>query len=29
VDGVGHYAPLEYPSVIADEVRGFLAGDPA
>ena len=29
VDGVGHYAPLEYPSVIAEEVRGFLAGDPA
>ena len=25
VDGVGHYAPLEYPSVIAEEVRGFLA----
>jgi pimeloyl-ACP methyl ester carboxylesterase len=29
VDGVGHYAPLEYPSVIAEEVRGFLAGSPA
>jgi pimeloyl-ACP methyl ester carboxylesterase len=26
VDGAGHYAPLEYPSVIAQEVRGFLAG---
>jgi pimeloyl-ACP methyl ester carboxylesterase len=26
VDGAGHYAPLEYPSVIAEEVRGFLAG---
>ncbi len=25
VDGVGHYAPLEYPSVVAEEVRGFLA----
>ena len=25
VDGVGHYAPLEYPAVIAEEVRGFLA----
>jgi pimeloyl-ACP methyl ester carboxylesterase len=25
VDGVGHYAPLEYPGVIAEEVRGFLA----
>ena len=22
VDGVGHYAPLEYPSVVAEEVRG-------
>lgn len=22
--GVGHYAPLEYPEVIAEEVRGFL-----
>ena len=29
VDGAGHYAPLEYPSVIAEEVRGFLAGGPA
>ena len=29
VDGAGHYAPLEYPSVIAEEVRGFLAGSPA
>jgi pimeloyl-ACP methyl ester carboxylesterase len=26
VDGAGHFAPLEYPEVIADEVRGFLAG---
>jgi len=25
VDGVGHYAPLEYPAVVAEEVRGFLA----
>jgi hypothetical protein len=24
VDGAGHYAPLEYPSVIAEEVRGLL-----
>jgi pimeloyl-ACP methyl ester carboxylesterase len=24
VDGAGHYAPLEYPAVIADEVRGLL-----
>ena len=24
VDGAGHYAPLEYPAVIAEEVRGFL-----
>ena len=23
----GHYAPLEYPSVIAEEVRGFLADE--
>jgi pimeloyl-ACP methyl ester carboxylesterase len=23
VDGVGHYAPLEYPGVIAEEVHGF------
>ena len=29
VDGAGHYAPLEYPAVIAEEVRGFLAGSPA
>src|SRR6202042_3225915 len=29
VDGAGHYAPLEYPAVIAEEVRGFLAGPPA
>ncbi len=29
VDGAGHYAPLEYPSVIAEEVRGFLAEEPA
>ena len=28
VDGVGHYAPLEYPAVIAEEVRGFLANGP-
>jgi pimeloyl-ACP methyl ester carboxylesterase len=25
VDGVGHFAPLEYPAVLAEEVRGFLA----
>jgi pimeloyl-ACP methyl ester carboxylesterase len=25
VDGVGHYAPLEYPAVIAEEVRRHLA----
>jgi pimeloyl-ACP methyl ester carboxylesterase len=25
VDGVGHFAPLEYPRVIAEEVYGFLA----
>jgi len=25
VDGAGHFAPLEYPGVIAEEVRGFLA----
>ena len=25
VDGAGHYAPLEYPAVIAEEVSGFLA----
>ena len=24
VDGAGHYAPLEYPAVIAEEVRGLL-----
>jgi pimeloyl-ACP methyl ester carboxylesterase len=29
VDGAGHYAPLEYPSVIAEEVRGFRAGGSA
>jgi pimeloyl-ACP methyl ester carboxylesterase len=29
VDGVGHYAPLEYPSVIAEEVHRFLAGETA
>ena len=27
VDGVGHYAPLEYPSVIAEEVHAFLADE--
>ena len=26
VDGAGHFAPLEYPRVIAEEVRGFLTG---
>jgi pimeloyl-ACP methyl ester carboxylesterase len=26
VDGAGHFAPLEYPRVIADEVRGLLTG---
>jgi pimeloyl-ACP methyl ester carboxylesterase len=26
VDGAGHFAPLEYPAVIADEVRGLLPG---
>ena len=26
VDGAGHFAPLEYPAVIAEEVRGFLTG---
>jgi pimeloyl-ACP methyl ester carboxylesterase len=26
VDGVGHFAPLEYPQVVAEEVRGFLPG---
>jgi pimeloyl-ACP methyl ester carboxylesterase len=25
VDGVGHYAPLEYPAVLAEEVRRMLA----
>ena len=25
VDGAGHYAPLEYPAVLAEEVRRFLA----
>jgi hypothetical protein len=29
VDGVGHYAPLEYPSAIAEEVSRFLAAEPA
>ena len=29
VDGAGHYAPLEYPSVIAEEVHRFLAGETA
>jgi pimeloyl-ACP methyl ester carboxylesterase len=29
VDGAGHYAPLEYPAVIAEEVRGFLAAGSA
>ena len=29
VDGAGHYAPLEYPAVIAEEVRRFLAEEPA
>lgn len=29
VDGVGHFAPLEYPGVIAEEVRAFLTADPA
>jgi pimeloyl-ACP methyl ester carboxylesterase len=24
VDGVGHFAPLEYPAVIAEEIRGLL-----
>lgn len=24
VDGAGHFAPLEYPAVLAEEVRGFL-----
>jgi pimeloyl-ACP methyl ester carboxylesterase len=28
VDGVGHFAPLEYPAVIAEEVRGFLGQPP-
>ena len=25
VDGVGHFAPLEYPAEIAEEAEGFLA----
>jgi pimeloyl-ACP methyl ester carboxylesterase len=25
VDGAGHFAPLEYPGVIAEEIRGLLA----
>ena len=29
VDGAGHYAPLEYPAVLAEEVRRFLADGPA
>jgi pimeloyl-ACP methyl ester carboxylesterase len=29
VDGAGHFAPLEYPRVIAEEVRGLLAGTDA
>jgi pimeloyl-ACP methyl ester carboxylesterase len=24
VDGAGHFAPLEYPAVVAQEIRGFL-----
>ena len=24
VDGAGHFAPLEYPAVVAEEIRGFL-----
>ena len=24
VDGAGHFAPLEYPDVLADEVRAAL-----
>ena len=24
VDGAGHFAPLEYPQVLAEEIRGFL-----
>ena len=28
VDGVGHFAPLEYPGVIAEEIRGLLASRP-
>jgi len=27
VDGAGHYAPLEYPAVIAEEVHAFLADE--
>lgn len=26
VDGAGHFAPLEYPALLAEEVRGFLPG---
>jgi pimeloyl-ACP methyl ester carboxylesterase len=29
VDGAGHFAPLEYPALLADEVRGFLGDGPA
>ena len=29
VDGAGHFAPLEYPAVIAEEVRRLLPGDSA
>jgi pimeloyl-ACP methyl ester carboxylesterase len=25
VDGAGHFAPLEYPAVLAEEVRAVLA----
>jgi pimeloyl-ACP methyl ester carboxylesterase len=25
VDGAGHFAPLEYPALLAEEVRGFLS----
>ncbi len=28
VDGAGHFAPLEYPAVLAEEVRGFLSRPP-
>jgi len=24
VDGAGHFAPLEYPDVLADEIRAAL-----